>query len=104
MAKVVLWGVIFKIGMVLTPIQTMDSSCAVQIFFLNPCFLPISCIQLLFFAMGHSNFVEEFYKPCFLNTPPPPPPKKKEKSRVKSGDHRGYLVLLCRHKTLSLKG
>ena len=36
-----------------------NSTCTVQIFLLNPCFLSISCIQLLFFAAGHSNFLEE---------------------------------------------
>lgn len=37
-----------------------DSSFAVQILLLNPSFLSIRYIQLLFFTLGHSNFLEKF--------------------------------------------
>ena len=34
-----------------------DTLCAAQIFLQNPCLLSVSCIQLLLFTVGHSNFL-----------------------------------------------
>ena len=74
-----------------------DSSFAKQIFLLNPGFLSINCIQLLFFPLVHSNVLENS-KNFFFRLP-----QRKRSQGAKSGDIGGHSVLLCRLKSLSPK-